>query len=61
METLPPELFRFILAYLSPEDTSALAQTCRHMNLITHDEDIWKRYFFKRYLEKKTESKVLFE
>lgn len=48
-ELLPPELFRSILAYLSPEDTSALAQTCHRMNLITRDEEIWKEYFLKRY------------
>jgi hypothetical protein len=47
-ETLPPELFRFILAYLTPEDTSALSQTCHRMNTITQDEEIWRMYFFKR-------------
>ncbi len=49
-ETLPPELFRFILAYLSPEDVSSLAQTCHQMNIITRDEKIWRQYFFQRYL-----------
>ncbi len=49
-ETLPSELFRFILAYLSPEDTSALAQTCHRMNTITQDEEIWRRYFFQRFI-----------
>jgi len=48
-ETLPPELFRFILTYLSPEDTSALSQTCHRMNMITRDENIWRQYFIKRY------------
>ncbi|CAF3359482.1 unnamed protein product [Rotaria sp. Silwood2] len=49
IEALPPELFRFILAYLSPEDTSALAQTCHRMNIITRDDKIWQQYFLKRY------------
>ncbi len=48
-ETLPPELFRFILTYLSPEDTTALAQTCHRMNMITRDDKIWREYFLKRY------------
>ncbi|CAF0836222.1 unnamed protein product [Rotaria sordida] len=50
IETLPPELFRFILAYLSPEDTSALAQTCHRMNIITRDDKIWQQYFLQRYI-----------
>lgn len=49
IETLPPELFRYILTYLSPEDTSALSQTCRQMNLITNDDKIWQQYFLNRY------------
>ena len=49
LDTLPPELFRFILAYLSPEAASALAQTCRKMNAITRDNKIWQQYFFQRY------------
>ncbi|CAF3723732.1 unnamed protein product [Rotaria sp. Silwood1] len=49
IESLPPELFRPILAYLSPEDTSALAQTCHRMNIITRDDKIWQQYFRKRY------------
>jgi hypothetical protein len=53
-ETLPPELFRFILSYLSPEDASALAQTCHQMNIITRDEEIWRQYYFKRYISKNT-------
>jgi hypothetical protein len=50
LEDFPPELFRCILAYLSPEDTSALAQTCHRMNIITRDEKIWRQYFLKRYM-----------
>ncbi|CAF4666683.1 unnamed protein product, partial [Rotaria magnacalcarata] len=49
IETLPPEIFRSIIAYLSPEDTSALAQTCHRMYIITHDDKIWQQYFLKRY------------
>ncbi|CAF3469016.1 unnamed protein product [Rotaria socialis] len=49
IETLPPELFRSIIAFLSPEDTSALAQTCHRMYIITRDDKIWQRYFLKRY------------
>ncbi|CAF1182595.1 unnamed protein product [Adineta ricciae] len=49
LDTLPPELFRYILAYLSPEAASALAQTCRKMNAITHDDKIWQQYFFQRF------------
>jgi hypothetical protein len=49
-EILPPELFRFILAYLSPEDTSALSQTCHRINMITCDEKIWQQYCLKRYI-----------
>ena len=48
-DSLPSELFRYILAYLSPEDTSALAQTCQRMNTIVQDEEVWRIYFFKRY------------
>jgi hypothetical protein len=49
-EILPPELFRSILAYLSPEDTSALAQTCHRMRIITRDDQIWQQYFLKKYI-----------
>lgn len=50
LETLPPELFRSILAYLSPEDTSSLSQTCHRMNIVTRDDEIWRQYFFKKYI-----------
>jgi hypothetical protein len=50
LETLPPELFPYILAYLSPEDTSALSQTCHRMNIITRDDKIWRQYLLKRYM-----------
>ena len=49
LETLPPELFRSILAYLSPEDTSSLSQTCHRMNIVTRDDEIWRQYFLKKY------------
>ncbi|CAK9188728.1 unnamed protein product [Sphagnum troendelagicum] len=49
LETLPPELIRSILTYLSPEDTSALAQTCHRMNVLTRDDKLWRQHFFNRY------------
>ena len=49
-EILPSELFRFILTYLTPEEASALAQTCRRLNIITRDEKIWQQFYLKRYL-----------
>lgn len=49
LDTLPPELFRYILTHLSPEAASALAQTCRKLNAITRDDNIWQQYFFQRY------------
>ena len=50
LETLPPELFRYILAYLTPEETSLLSQTCHRMNIITRDDEIWRKHFLKRYM-----------
>lgn len=49
IENLPPELFRSILIYLTPEDTAALAQTCHQMNIVTRDEKMWQQYVLKRY------------
>ncbi|CAF3825033.1 unnamed protein product [Adineta steineri] len=49
LENLPPELFRYILTYLSPEETSALAQTSHQMKRVTRDDKIWQQYFLTRY------------
>ncbi|CAF4195096.1 unnamed protein product [Adineta steineri] len=50
LENLPPELFRYILTYLSPEETSALAQTSHQMKRVTRDDKIWQQYFLTRYI-----------
>ncbi|UJR32339.1 hypothetical protein I4U23_019802 [Adineta vaga] len=49
LDALPPELFRYILAHLSPEAASALAQTCRRLNVIVRDDKIWQQYYLERY------------
>ena len=49
LEELPPELLPFILVYLSPEDATALARTCRRMNILVRNENLWRRYFLCRY------------
>lgn len=49
LDSLPAELFRHILACLSPEETSSLARTCHRMNVISHDEQIWCQHFLRRY------------
>lgn len=49
LEELPSELFRFILVYLTPEDTVALARTCKRLNTMTRDENLWRKFFLQRY------------
>ncbi|CAF1157387.1 unnamed protein product [Adineta steineri] len=51
LENLPPELFRYILTYLSPEETSALAQTSHQMKRVTRDDKIWQQYFLTRLFD----------
>ena len=49
LENLPAELFRTILAHLTPEDASSLAQTCHRMNMATMDDKVWQKYYATRY------------
>lgn len=49
LDSLPSELFRSILKYLSPEDAIALSQTCRRMHQVVQDEHIWQEFYLKRY------------
>jgi hypothetical protein len=48
LDQLPDELFRTILDYLTPEETAALGQTCRRLNRISRDEQVWQRHVQQR-------------
>ncbi|SMR42593.1 unnamed protein product [Zymoseptoria tritici ST99CH_1E4] len=46
---LPSELIQHILAYLEPVDLANVAQTCRHLQIESYDNQIWLR-LINRYL-----------
>lgn len=47
---LPVELLFRVCGFLSPEDLTVAAQTCRLLRDVASCEEIWRRLFQARYL-----------
>ncbi|XP_024525483.1 F-box protein SKIP31 [Selaginella moellendorffii] len=46
---IPPDLFRNILKFLSPEDLSSCAKVCHYLRRVASDETLWKKLYFLRW------------
>ena len=49
LASLPQELMTQILRWLSPEDLTTLAVTCRQLRVPTQDESLWRRCYCARF------------
>lgn len=52
MDSLPVELLLFVINLLSFEDVMNFSLTCKNFFLVSEDETVWRRFYFKFFPSK---------